>query len=397
MYIVNKRVKYNQYISNYLYSLSFLCYLINTFLNHSMFRELPEFVFIKIILFGAIIIFLGVKVIFVDVFYVKELIIYFCLFLLACIISKNAGDMQLITLLTLVLGAKNVNFRYILIIFFITIILLLVFTYLSTLLEIIPNLQYFRIRDNSMRIRNSFGMIYPTVFSAYLLSVVIVYSYLMNVDKIINHIFLWALVIIAAYISLEFADARMSGYSIILYIVLYYIVLIFFRNINNYNIMKFFIVLCYPVGFLSIFYLSYYYDSQNNLFVQLDNILSGRLYLGYQALHNYPITLLGQKIEFIGFGGSVGIVDNYDYVDSSYLQFMLTYGITFTILSSLSLIFLTIKRLNLNDYRFIAIIFMISLNSIIEDRLLDVSINVYWIMILAYYNNSSFINIKKDG
>lgn len=387
-------VKGNQYYANLFYLISFIFYLINTFLNHTMYVQVSWYGVLKVLLFSSVILFLLLKIIFIDTFSLKEIIIYVSLFSLMCIISLKTGDRQLITLIALILGAKNVDFRYVLMTFVISTILLLIFTYLSTLLDIIPNLQYSRIRDGEVKIRNSFGTGYPTVFAAYLQSIVIAFAYLMKTDKMRNHLFLWFLAAIAVYLALEFADARMSGYSIILFLLLYYLVMLFFRNIYKHGFLKFCVVLCYPIGFAVIFYLSYNYNPQQEIFESLNKALSGRLYLGYKAFQEYSVPLLGQKVEFVGLGGAVQeMTENYNYVDSSYLQFMMKYGLIFTILSVASFMWLTLKRLRLNDYRFITVIIMLSLSSMIEDRLLDMSVNVYWVLMLAYYHNS-YLPIK---
>ena len=389
-------IKNNSYYANFFYLVSFILYLINTFLNHSMFSSLEIYPLIKIVLFSGVVLVLAIKLILVDLFSLKELLSYLFVFSLMCLISLNTGDRQLITLIALILGAKNVNFRYIIVTFFITIILLLIFTYLSTLLDIIPNLQYSRIRDGEIKIRNSFGTIYPTVFAAYLQSIVIAYAYLMNERKAFNHLILILLSCISIFLALELADARMSGYSIMLFLVFYYISIIFFRRIYRNKFMSKVISLSYLVGFLVIFYLSYNFNTENTLSLEINNVLSGRLQLGYNAFQEYHIPLLGQTIEFIGFGGSTKEISEelYNYVDSSYLQFMLRYGVLFTILSIASYIILTYKRLKLNDYKFISIIAILTINSMIEDRLLDVSINVYWLLILSFYHTAY---IKKDS
>ena len=384
-------IKNNSYYANFFYLVSFILYLINTFLNHSMFSSLEIYPLIKIVLFSGVILFLAIKLVLVDSFSLKELLSYLFVFSLMCLISLNTGDRQLITLIALILGAKNVNFRYIIVTFFITIILLLIFTYLSTLLDIIPNLQYSRIRDGEIKVRNSFGTIYPTVFAAYLQSTIIAYAYLMNERKAFNHLILILLSCISIFLALELADARMSGYSIMLFLVFYYISIIFFRRIYRNKFMSKVISLSYLVGFLVVFYLSYNFNTENTLYLEINNVLSGRLQLGYNAFQEYHIPLLGQTIEFIGFGGSTKEISEelYNYVD-----FMLRYGVLFTILSIASYIILTYKRLKLNDYKFISIIAILTINSMIEDRLLDVSINVYWLLILSFYHTAY---IKKDS
>ncbi|SUT90650.1 Lipid A core - O-antigen ligase and related enzymes [[Actinobacillus] rossii] len=393
-----KSIKGNQHLANYFYLVSFCFYLINTFLNHSMFAQLSSYFLIKVLLFSAVILFLLLKIILIDSFSYKELIVYFSLALLICVISLKSGDQQLITLIALILGAKNVNFKYVLISFLISIIFLLVFTYISTLIDIIPNLQYSRIRDGELKVRNSFGTSYPTVFAAYLQSIVIVYAYLMKPNKLINHVLLLLLAFVCSYLVLTFADARMSGYSIFLFLLIYYFCICFFRKIYKHKLIILLISLTYLLGFIMIFYLSYGYSPENEIFVQINKALSGRLALGYKAFQEYSIPFLGQKVEFIGLGGAVQeMSEDYNYVDSSYLQFMMKYGIVFTTISIASFIKLTYKRLKLNDYRFIAVIFMLSFSSMIEDRLLDISINVYWILMLAYYNNFKLpINYAKN-
>lgn len=388
MLVEFRSIKGNQNLANYFYLVSFCFYLTNTFLNHSMFTQLSFYVLIKVVLFSAVILFLLLKIILIDSFSFKELVIYSFLFLLMCLISLKTGDRQLITLIALILGAKNVNFKYVLTVFLITVIALLVLTYMSTLMDIIPNLQYTRIRDGELKVRNSFGTIYPTVFAAYLQSIVIAFAYLMNVNKFRNHFLLLLLASLCSYLALDLADARMSGYSIFLFLFIYYFCICFLRNIYKHKLMILFITLSYFIGFIIIFYLSYYYDPEKEIFAQINKALSGRLFLGYKAFQEYSIPLLGQQIEFIGLGGAVQeMSEDYNYVDSSYLQFMMRYGIVFTVISIISFMRLTYKRLKLNDYRFIAVIFMLSFSSMIEDRLLDISINIYWVLMLAYYNN----------
>lgn len=380
---------YGYRYANSLYLCGFLCYLINTFLNHTMFTQLSVYSLVKVILFSVVIICLSIKILFLDKLTMKELIVYATLFLLMCLISWKTGDRQLVTLIVVILAAKNVNFKYVLVTFFVTVLLLLTFSYLSTLADWIENLQYTRWRDGEVKIRNSFGAGYPTVFAAYLQALVIAFAYMINVKNIGNHLFLWLLSGICTYISLEFADARMSGYSIILFLFLYYFSLFFLRNIYKHKLLVCLISCSYIVGFFTIFYLSYYYSPDVELFSEINKALSGRLRLGYAAFQEYSIPLLGQQVKFTGLGGDVQeMAENYNYVDSSYLQFMMKYGIVFTLLSMLCFVGITYKRLKLNDYRFVAVIIMISFNSMIEDRLLDISVNVYWILALAYYRSS---------
>lgn len=61
-------IKNNSYYANFFYLVSFILYLINTFLNHSMFSSLEIYPLIKIVLFSGVVLFLAIKLVLVDSF-----------------------------------------------------------------------------------------------------------------------------------------------------------------------------------------------------------------------------------------------------------------------------------------------------------------------------------------
>ena len=72
--------------------------------------------------------------------------------------------------------------------------------------------------------------------------------------------------------------------------------------------------------------------------LKLNEMINGRLQLGYSALQQYKISLFGQKIKWIGVGQSLNNPDKvYNYVDNIYLQTLLSVGILFTVLMCLML------------------------------------------------------------
>ncbi|MBP3206815.1 MAG: hypothetical protein J6M21_00975 [Campylobacter sp.] len=289
----------------------------------------------------------------------------------------------------MVISAKNVNFKNVLFVYLVTILLLLFFTFLCSMADIIPNLQYTRVWGDEIKIRNSFGTIYPTVFAAYILYLLVAFSYFINTKNLLSNLMFIVFSAIGCFICLEYADARMSAYSILLYVFVFYFIILFRKKNKIVFSLSIFI---YPLFFLIIYYLSLYYNPSNGIMVSINSALSGRLYLGNMALNDYPLTLFGQNIEFIGLGGAVqDMGTDYNYVDSSYLQF---YGALFSILSILVMMKITYERIKLYDYKFMAIIFMISLSSMIEDRMLDMSINIYWVLLLSYYYNHTNLQGK---
>lgn len=65
----------------------------------------------------------------------------------------------------------------------------------------------------------------------------------------------------------------------------------------------------------------------------IDNMLSGRLGYGHDAIAEYDLKLWGQYIKWVGAGGQRLHPDwIYNYVDCSYLKYLLQYGIVFLLL-----------------------------------------------------------------
>ncbi len=85
----------------------------------------------------------------------------------------------------------------------------------------------------------------------------------------------------------------------------------------------------------------YLYDDSSNYWIMANDFVNGRLGLGHQGLMDYPLTLWGQKIRWVGAGSVKKHPDLiYNYVDCSYLKYLLNYGIVFEILLLLGIVLL---------------------------------------------------------
>jgi hypothetical protein len=63
------------------------------------------------------------------------------------------------------------------------------------------------------------------------------------------------------------------------------------------------------------------------LYSELDAILSGRLTLGKNAIYEFGISILGQPVELKGWSIVDMSPENYNYIDSAYLQFAVKHGV----------------------------------------------------------------------
>lgn len=121
----------------------------------------------------------------------------------------------------------------------------------------------------------------------------------------------------------------------------------------------------------------------------LNQFLGGRLYLGNLSIEQYGIGFLGQTINYVGNGlDSRGnkVIGTYFYVDNFYVQILQRYGCIFTVIVLLSLtigMFLCLK----NDYYLVIILFVIALHGIIDDLILILGFNTFWIPIIVVLLN----------
>lgn len=81
-----------------------------------------------------------------------------------------------------------------------------------------------------------------------------------------------------------------------------------------------------PIFALISVYATFKYDSSNLIWFGADVLLSGRLSLGNDAIYDYGFSLLGQPIEMYGQLNAGGAAV-YNFVDCSYVQYYLRYGI----------------------------------------------------------------------
>ncbi len=129
-----------------------------------------------------------------------------------------------------------------------------------------------------------------------------------------------------------------------------------------------------------------FYDSSSSGWSALNDLLSGRLRLGYNALNEFEITLFGQDIAWYGNGlrsqvGQNGI--EYNYVDCSYLQILLQYGLIFLILVLLAFSIIMWKAIEEKRYSACWIILMILILAITEPWLVNIGVNPFILLVFT--------------
>lgn len=108
------------------------------------------------------------------------------------------------------------------------------------------------------------------------------------------------------------------------------------------------------------------YDPDSAVWMKLDYLLSGRLALGKQALADYPVTLFGQHIEWVGWDMGKSLNGSYNYVDCSYLQILLQEGVVYLLVILILLTIIIKYAINRKKYYLVWIMTFMMLLSVTE-------------------------------
>ena len=324
--------------------------------------------------------------------------------ILSIIIYYFSKNKKLLILTILLCSLRNTNKDKLIEVGLKTYIIVFFMIVISSLLNLIPDWTY----PKEQILRHSLGFYYPTITIAFYLMIVLMYVYLRKNKITIYEIIILQTLNVFLY---KYTDGRTS--FILATIILVFVLLKKISIINTIlknNIFKYILkICCYILPVLSLTFILlmvYLYGINNSFSYRLDDILSNRIELSYEALKEYKITLFGQQIQWKGWGG-IGYDENinlkgytYNFVDNSYVRLILDCGVIFTVLVIVGYTSILIKNYKSSNYWNILIIFVILCIAEIEPCLVDFNSNIFliWFIPLIEYKpirKLDYSNINK--
>lgn len=341
-----------------------------TMLDRTFFQVKVNFLFLIVLL-------LGLRFLYKMRISYKYLILSILLLLSGVLVYFQTNRLNFLVYSMLLVLLVNVDMKVVLRNYVVVAGILVVGVLLLSLVGMVPNLQY----NRAGVIRNSFGFIYPTDFASHCFYLFLAFSYLLK-DK-----FIWTRslfgVLLSAFI-IKYCDARLNALSILLATVIF----IYFYYSNGKKL-KIFALLPYSaVVFAStVTYLSYKFSWSNPFLVSINKLITGRLALGRNAFDTFGVHLFGTRnVQFIGSGGKTESVIGYNYVDSSYVQMLFTYGIVPVVLLIIIYVVASRKQYKDGQYLFVAILSLIAFNCMIEAFWFVPTYNIF--MFLLFTTNT---------
>ena len=341
-----------------------------TMLDKTFFQVKVNFLFLIVLL-------LGLRFLYKMRVSYKYLILSILLLLSGVLVYFQTNRLNFLVYSMLLVLLVNVDMKVVLRNYVVVAGILVVGVFLLSLVGMVPNLQY----NRAGVIRNSFGFIYPTDFASHCFYLFLAISYLLK-DK-----FIWTRslfgVLLSAFI-IKYCDARLNALSILLATVIF----IYFYYSNGKKL-KIFALLPYSaVVFAStVTYLSYKFSWSNPFLVSINKLITGRLALGRNAFDTFGVHLFGTRnVQFIGSGGKTESVIGYNYVDSSYVQMLFTYGIVPVVLLIIIYVVASRKQYKDGQYLLVAILSLIAFNCMIEAFWFVPTYNIF--MFLLFTTNT---------
>ena len=341
-----------------------------TMLDRTFFQVKVNFLFLVVLL-------LGLRFLYKMRVSYKYLILSILLLLSGILVYFQTNRLNFLVYSMLLVLLVNVDMKVVLRNYVVVAGILVVGVFLLSLVGMVPNLQY----NRAGVIRNSFGFIYPTDFASHCFYLFLAISYLLK-DK-----FIWTRslfgVLLSAFI-IKYCDARLNALSILLATVIF----IYFYYSKEKKL-KIFALLPYSaVVFASIVtYLSYKFSWSDPFLVSINKLITGRLALGRNAFDTFGVHLFGTRnVQFIGSGGKTESVIGYNYVDSSYVQMLFTYGIVPVVLLIIIYVVASKKQYKDGQYLLVAILSLIAFNCMIEAFWFVPTYNIF--MFLLFTTNT---------
>lgn len=237
-----------------------------------------------------------------------------------------------------------------------------------------------RIYSPGARNRSSLGYVYTTDSSNYFFHMILMYVYVKK-EKIswesIGALMLCNLLI---YQLTDTKNSFYMGLFVLIVAALWKMIKVLRKNNLIYKLGS---VFCVPILASVMMYLTFCFDRNIPWMVKIDQLITGRLQLGYNGYKNYGIHLWGKAIEWVGgtiwYTGEEGV---YNYVDSSYIQILLNFGILVFVLICLLFVLLGYKAAKKNDIYLSLVLLAIAVHSAIDPQLVWMAYNPF---IMCYY------------
>lgn len=304
----------------------------------------------------------------------KEIAIIILLGIYLLVISYQSKTFGYMTYFMYIVTSKGVNYNRIIKHVLISFIISTSFVLILTLFGIIED----KIYSLNIRNRHGLGFNWATVFPNMFMYMTLYFIYIKKNKISLIYVFAILSITLFCYIMTN----TKSAFALTILAVLLAYILRYNKFLQKYHKIYNYIAICIPIFMaLLIILLSYNYSSESTMMVKLNHILSGRLSLGKSAINNFGFTVMARTLPWAGGEPTDGSV--YNYVDSSFLLYLLNFGIVFFIIL-MGFLECFANEINKKKDTYMLLVFCIFIiHSTFDPQLLNLCFN-YFLLVLSY-------------
>lgn len=320
-------------------------------------------------------------------------------FFLSVVIGQKCDHLTLLVVTwAAIFGAKDIPKERLLKVYFKTSVIFCALTICMALGGFIENKVILNLSGSRETIfgevvngRACFGYIWPTDFATHVFYIFMTYWLLKDGRLSMAKIVIW---VIATYILLSYTDSRL-GCGCIILLLISGILLNFLRKRKEDKAVKprrfrlsFLLILWIPFLAILSLWATAMYDETDLSWIATNIVLSGRLGIGQEALVTKGIPLLGQ---FYKLRGGETDENLYNYIDSSYLQLFIIYGLVYTVLILSAYIKLGYQSYRRRDNNLLVAIFIAGISGVIAQHFIQFIMNPLLLLLFTKDENHSDI------
>lgn len=313
----------------------------------------------------------------------------------ALIIGFNSEKLNFIWVsFVLVVGAKGVDFRNILKVYFIVSVCFCLLNVAGSLLGMTRH-EISSVREGfwgEKVNRKSYGYGWPTDFANHLFFILLYFWFLMKGR--LNILMCLFYVAIAIFIIFQTDTRLASGCIVIIVLFSFYVRHLNSRNKEPNQAIIWGAILSVPLfALISIIATISYDDSNLNWFV-INLLLTNRLSHANNALADYGVSWFGQPTEFHG-AIDTEIDTDYNFVDCSYMLYLFRYGIVAILIFVLIYCVIAYQASRRKDYVFLFAVFITGLSGVITQFIFDIKYCCLFLAFIASHNYCIKLRRKK--
>ena len=361
--------------SSNLFYMAFIIWVITYVFNQTSYWEMITNRKIILIVRGIVYLLLYFKFLLDESYSIKTLLALFFMGIIF-FITINSRQLNIWDTFLFIYSARNLDLKKIIKITLILQVILMIFIIMSSMIGVIPNYVWYR-EDYSPRY--GLGYNYTSFCANYFFHIVLMYTYLKE-DKTLRLIECICIFII------NFIIYYLTDTKAVFYLVNIIILIIYFIDKKRASIIKDSFIkrsiykYCFPICATVSIIFTINYNNSNSMYLFLNKLLTGRLALGKSAYENFHFKLFGQIIPWITAGDEQA-KNLYNYVDSSYVNILINFGVVILILLCWGMVIIGREAINKNQHFLCIVLVALSIHSITDPQFIELGYNPFLLLL----------------